>query len=104
MWRALQGKAKAVDPQALRRARSRAAAGRTLPLLDASGPYGEAFWARVAAGVRGRTAADCLDGFLASEVRLPRRSAPFWGSRLDCVRRLRTPAARAPRVRMIGFV
>jgi hypothetical protein len=37
-----------------------------LPGSDAAGHYGDRFWAAVARDVPGRTAEQCLDGYIAS--------------------------------------
>jgi hypothetical protein len=37
-----------------------------LPGSDASGNYGDRFWAAVARDVPGRTMTQCLDGYMAS--------------------------------------
>ena len=61
--------------QALRRARARANPVELLPGKEKAGPHGDAFWTRVAEGVPGRTAEDCLDGFLASGLAVVGRFA-----------------------------
>ena len=56
-------------PQHLLEARRNASRGHLLPRKVANGHYGNAFWGRVAERVPGRTAAECLDGFLASDLK-----------------------------------
>ena len=50
--------------QALERARSNATHGDLLKSGESIGPYGEAFWTRVATSMRPRTAAECIDAYL----------------------------------------
>jgi hypothetical protein len=54
------------DVQSLQRARTSAAPGKLLSSAAADGLYGDRFWAQVASGVPGRTAAECLDAYLAA--------------------------------------
>ena len=55
--------------QGLLRARSLAAASGNLLSAEASdGPYGDRFWAQVALGIPGRTAGECLDAYLATNI------------------------------------
>ncbi len=54
--------------QVLQYARTAAPEGRLLPSALADGRYGGRFWAHVANGVPGRTAADCLDAYAASPL------------------------------------
>jgi hypothetical protein len=51
-------------PQAIGRARSQASDGHLLKANESIGPYGEAFWTRVATLMRPRTAAECIDAYL----------------------------------------
>jgi hypothetical protein len=51
-------------PQALDRARSQASDGHLLKASESIGPYGEAFWTRVATSMIPRTAAECIDAYL----------------------------------------
>ncbi len=53
------------DLQELQRARLAAPAGSLLSPETADGPYGDRFWSSVAEAVPGRTAAECLDVYLA---------------------------------------
>ena len=55
------------DAQGLLRARATPAPGKLLSIHTADGPYGDRFWAQVAQGVRGRTAGECLDAYLAEQ-------------------------------------
>jgi hypothetical protein len=52
--------------QALKRARADAPDGTMLTRDVADSIYGDRFWARVAAAVPGRTAAECLDAYIVS--------------------------------------
>jgi hypothetical protein len=52
-------------PQALDRARSKAPDGHLLKAGESIGPYGEAFWNRVATSMIPRTVAECIDAYLA---------------------------------------
>ena len=56
-------------PQHLLVARRNASRGHLLPRKVAMGPYGNAFWGCVSERVPGRTSEECLDGFLASDLK-----------------------------------
>ena len=53
--------------QMLRLARTRVAKGALLPSTDEDNRHGTRFWEAVAGHLPGRTPADCLDAFLASQ-------------------------------------
>ncbi len=61
------------EPQELRRIRARAAPGELLPPGESGKTYGSEFWTAVARAQPGRTASECLDGYLASHYTIVAR-------------------------------